>query len=99
MSSAKCISSDPLIEKVKKNIASGRYVCLVTFEDLLTEDEIKKLREAAKKDARNLAMVDFHLLWGPRPSESAKLKIGDVEVTRKYIMFCYSFYFLCSIYL
>ena len=31
-------------------------------------------------------MVDFHLLWGPRPSESVKLRIGDVEVTRKYIV-------------
>ena len=69
-----------------KNITSGSYVSPVTLDDLLTEDEIKKLREAAKKDLRNLAMVDFHLLWGPRPSESAKLKIGDVEVTRKYIV-------------
>ncbi|MBU7047913.1 MAG: tyrosine-type recombinase/integrase, partial [Theionarchaea archaeon] len=35
---------------------------------------------------RDLAMLDFHLLWGPRPAESAKLKIGDVKVTDRYIV-------------
>ena len=36
----------------------------VTIHDLLTDDEIIKLRKAARDDPRDLAMVDFHLLWG-----------------------------------
>jgi integrase len=31
-------------------------------------------------------MVDFHLLWGPRPSESAELKLKDVELHDAYIV-------------
>jgi site-specific recombinase XerD len=69
-----------------RNITSGSYVSPITLDDLLTEGEIKKLREAAREDPRNLAMVDFHLLWGPRPAESAKLKISNVEVTDRYIV-------------
>jgi len=56
------------------------------LSDLLTEGEIIQLREAAKDNPRDLAMLDFHLLWGPRPAESAKLKIGDVKVTDRYIV-------------
>ncbi len=74
--------SDPRVEK----ICSGGYVSPVTIHDLLTDEEIMKLREAAKADPRDLAMVDFHLLWGPRPSESAKLKIRDVEINDAYIV-------------
>jgi hypothetical protein len=58
--------NDPRVEKIR----SGSYVSPVTIHDLLTDDEIIKLREVAKPDPRDLAMVDFHLLWGPRPSES-----------------------------
>ena len=32
-----------------RNITSGSYVSPVTLDDLLTEDEIRKLREAAKR--------------------------------------------------
>jgi site-specific recombinase XerD len=73
---------DPRAEKIR----SGSYVSPITLSDLLTEDEIGELREAAKDNPRDLAMLDFHLLWGPRPSESAKLKIGDVKVTDRYIV-------------
>jgi integrase len=52
----------------------------------LTNDEIIKLREAAKANPRDLVMVDFHLLWGPRPSESVKLKVRDVEINDAYIV-------------
>jgi len=69
-----------------EKIRSGGYVSPITIHDLLTDDEITKLREAAKADPRNLAMVDFHLLWGPRPSESAKLRVKDVEVNDEYIV-------------
>ena len=31
-------------------------------------------------------MLDLHLLWGPRPSESAHLKVGDVKVADHYIV-------------
>jgi len=58
----------------------------ITIHDLLTDEEIVKLREAAKDDPRDLAMVDFHLLWGPRPSESSKLKVKDVEINDEYIV-------------
>jgi integrase len=73
---------DPRVEKIQ----SGAYVSPVTIHDLLTDDEIIALRNAAKDDPRDLALVDFHLLWGPRPAESAKLKIKDVEVTDAYII-------------
>jgi integrase len=73
---------DPRAEKIR----SGSYVSPVTIHDLLTDDEIVALRKAAKDDPRNLAMVDFHLLWGPRPSESVKLKIKDVEIHEAYIV-------------
>lgn len=52
---------DPRVEKIR----SGGYVSPVTIHDLLTDEEIMKLRKAAKDDLRDLAMVDFHLLWGP----------------------------------
>ena len=74
--------NDPRVQKIR----SGGYVSPVTIHDLLTVEEIVKLREAAKDDPRNLAMLDFHLLWGPRPSESAKLKIRDVEINDTYIV-------------
>lgn len=44
------------------------------------------LREPARDNPRDLAMLDLHLLWGPRPSESAQLKGGDVKVTDHYIV-------------
>ena len=74
--------SDPRVAKIR----SGGYVSPITIHDLLTDEEIVKLREAAKADPRDLALVDFHLLWGPRPSESAKLKIRDVELNDTYIV-------------
>jgi site-specific recombinase XerD len=74
--------NDPRVEKIRV----GSYVSPITIHDLLTDDEIIKLREAAKADPRDLAMVDFHLLWGPRPSESAKLKVRDVEINDAYIV-------------
>jgi len=74
--------NDPRVEKIRV----GSYVSPITIHDLLTDDEIIKLREAAKADPRDLAMVDFHLLWGPRPSESAKLKMRDVEIHDEYIV-------------
>ena len=58
----------------------------VTIHDLLNDDEIIALREVARADPRDLAMVDFHLLWGPRPSESVKLKVRDVEINDAYIV-------------
>ncbi|MBU7028038.1 MAG: tyrosine-type recombinase/integrase [Theionarchaea archaeon] len=73
---------DPRAEKIR----SGAYVSPVTLHDLLTDDEIERLREVAKENPRDLAMLDFHLLWGPRPAESAKLTIGDVKVTDRYIV-------------
>jgi site-specific recombinase XerD len=73
---------DPRAEKIR----AGSYVSPITLSDLLTEDEIGELREAAKDNPRDLAMLDFHLLWGSRPAESAKLKIGDVKVTDRYIV-------------
>ena len=74
---------DPRAEKIR----SGSYVSPITLSDLLTDDEIEKLRSIAKEDPRNLAMLDFHLLWGPRPSESVELKIRDVKVVEnKYIV-------------
>jgi len=74
--------NDPQVEK----ICSGGYVSPVTIHDLLNDDEIIALREVAKADPRDLAMVDFHLLWGPRPSESVKLKVRDVEINDAYIV-------------
>jgi integrase len=74
--------NDPRVEKIR----SGGYVSPITIHDLLTDAEIIKVREAAKADPRDLALVDFHLLWGPRPSESAKLKIKDVEIHDTYIV-------------
>ena len=53
---------DPRAEKIR----SGSYVSPVTLSDLLTDDEIQKLRTVAREDPRNLAMLDFHLLWGPQ---------------------------------
>jgi site-specific recombinase XerD len=73
---------DPRAEKIR----SGAYVSPITLHDLLTDDEIAQLRQAAKDNPRDLAMLDFHLLWGPRPTESASLKIGDVKVTDRYIV-------------
>ncbi|MGD2248797.1 MAG: tyrosine-type recombinase/integrase [Candidatus Methanofastidiosia archaeon] len=73
---------DPRAEKIR----AGSYVSPITLSDLLTEDEIVALREVAKDNPRDLAMIDFHLLWGPRPAESAKLKIGDVQVSDRYIV-------------
>jgi site-specific recombinase XerD len=73
---------DPRAEKIR----AGNYVSPITLNDLLTEEEITQLREAAKDNPRDLAMLDFHLLWGPRPAESAKLKVGDVKVTDRYIV-------------
>ncbi len=73
---------DPRAEKIR----AGNYVSPITLSDLLTEDEITQLREAAKDNPRDLAMLDFHFLWGPRPAESAKLKVGDVKVTDRYIV-------------
>lgn len=73
---------DPRAEKIR----TGSYVSPITLNDLLTEDEIARLRKAAKDNPRDLAMVDFHLLWGPRPAESAELKVGDVKVTDRYIV-------------
>jgi site-specific recombinase XerD len=72
---------DPRAEKIR----AGSYFSPITLDDLLTEDEIEKLREEAKDNPRNLAMLDFHLLWGPRPSESIKLRIADVKVHDSYI--------------
>jgi integrase len=74
--------NDPRVEKIR----SGGYVSPITIHDLLTDAEIIRVREAAKADPRDLALVDFHLLWGPRPSESAKLKIKDVEIHDTYIV-------------
>lgn len=73
---------DPRVEKIR----SGGYVSPVTIHDLLTDEEIVRVRNAAKDDPRDLAMIDFHLLWGPRPSESAELKIRDVELHEAYIV-------------
>ena len=73
---------DPRVEKIR----SGSYVSPITLSDLLTEEEIIRVREVAKENPRDLAMLDFHLLWGPRPAESAKLKVGDVKVTDRYIV-------------
>jgi site-specific recombinase XerD len=74
--------NDPRVEKIR----SGGYVSPVTIHDLLNDDEIIALREVTKADPRDLAMVDFHLLWGPRPSESVKLKVRDVEINDAYIV-------------
>jgi integrase len=73
---------DPRAERIR----TGSYVSPITIHDLLTDEEIVILREKAKDDFRNLALLDFHLLWGPRPSESVKLKIKDVEVDDAYIV-------------
>ncbi|MBU7030793.1 MAG: tyrosine-type recombinase/integrase, partial [Theionarchaea archaeon] len=73
---------DPRAEKIR----SGGYVSPVTIHDLLTDEEITELRKAAKDDPRDLAVLDFHLLWGPRPSESVKLKVKDVEINDEYIV-------------
>jgi site-specific recombinase XerD len=74
--------NDPRVDKIR----SGGYVSPITIHDLLTDEEIIELRKAAKDDPRDLAMVDFHLLWGPRPSESAELKLRDVELHDAYIV-------------
>ncbi len=73
---------DPRVEKIR----SGAYVSPVTIHDLLTDEEIIKVRTAARDNPRDLAMLDFHLLWGPRPSESAKLTLRDVELHESYIV-------------
>ncbi len=74
---------DPRAEKIR----AGTYVSPVKLDDLLTEDEIKKLRQAAKDNPRDLAMLDLHVLWGPRPTESAKLNVGHVQVAEnRYII-------------
>jgi site-specific recombinase XerD len=67
---------DPRAEKIR----AGTYVSPVTLDDLLSENEIERLREAAKDTPRDLAMLDLHLLWGPRPSESSRLNVGHVKV-------------------
>lgn len=69
-----------------EKIHTGAFVSPVTLGDLLTDEEIKKMREVAKEDPRNLALLDFHLLWGSRPGESIKLKVGDVKVTDRYLV-------------
>ena len=74
--------NDSRVDKIR----SGGYVSPVTIHDLLTDGEIVKLRKAAKDNPRDLAMLDFHLLWGPRPSESAELKVQDVELHDQYIV-------------
>ncbi|MBU7046337.1 MAG: tyrosine-type recombinase/integrase [Theionarchaea archaeon] len=74
--------NDPRVEKIR----SGGYVLPVTIHDLLTDDEIMRIRNVAKDDPRDLAMLDFHLLWGPRPSESAQLRVRDVELHDAYIV-------------
>jgi len=73
---------DPRVEKIR----SGTYVSPITIHDLLTDEEITELRKAAKDDPRDLAVLDFHLLWQPRPSESVKLKVKDVEINDEYIV-------------
>lgn len=73
---------DPRAEKIR----TTAYVSPVTLDDLLTEEEIIKMREVCKDKPRNLAMLDFHLLWGPRPSESTKLRLKDVKITDRYIV-------------
>jgi len=73
---------DPRAEKIRV----GGYVSPITIHDLLTDKEIKKVREAARETPRDLAMFDFHLLWGPRPSESEKINVGDVKVSDNYIV-------------
>jgi hypothetical protein len=62
-----------------EKIRSGSYVS-PTIHDVLTDQEIIELRTAAKDDPRDLAVLDFHLLWGPRPSESVVLMIKDVDM-------------------
>lgn len=74
--------NDPRIEKIR----SGSYVSPVTLRDLLTDEEINKVRKVARSSPRDLAMVDFHILWGPCSSESAALKLKDVEITDRYIV-------------
>lgn len=74
--------NDPRVEKIRV----GSYVSPITIHDLLTDDEIVKLRDAAKADSRDIAMVDFHLLWGLRLSEIAKLKVRDIEIHDEYIV-------------
>ena len=73
---------DPRVEDVR----TGKYVSPITIDDLLTETEIEKLRETAKDNPRDLAMLDFHLLWGPRPSESARINIGHIRISKNYIV-------------
>ena len=69
-----------------EKIRAGTFVSPITIHDLLTDDEIKRMREAARENPRDLALLDFHLLWGPRPGESVKLKVGDVKVTDRYLV-------------
>lgn len=69
-----------------ERIKSGNYFSPVTLDDLLTDDEIQLLRETAKPDPMLIAMLDFHLLWGPRPSESVNLRLSNVEVTDEYVI-------------
>lgn len=74
---------DPRAERIR----AGTYVSPITLDDLLSENDIKKLRQAAKDNPRDLAMLDFHLLWGPRPTESAKLNVGHAKVVEnRYIV-------------
>jgi site-specific recombinase XerD len=74
---------DPRAEKIR----AGTYVSPIKLDDLLTENEIKRLRQAAKDNPRDLAMLDFHILWGPRPAESAGLNVGHVQIVEnRYII-------------
>jgi site-specific recombinase XerD len=49
---------DPRAEKIPEDA----YISPVTLDDLLTDDEIGQLRQVAKDNPRDLAMLDFHLL-------------------------------------
>ena len=68
-------------------IRAGSYVSPIKLDDLLSENEIKRLRQAAKDNPRDLAMLDFHILWGPRPAESAALHVGHIQIVEnRYII-------------
>ena len=68
---------DTRVEKIR----SCRYVSPITIHDLLIDEEIGTLRKVARDDPRDLALLDFHLLWGPCPSESVLIKVKDEKYT------------------
>ncbi len=73
--------------EVAQKIRTGSYVSPITNEDLLTDEEIRKLRNVAKQNPRDLAILDLHLLWGLRPAESIAVTIRCLEVVRdRYII-------------